>query len=214
VIGEPASGPPTLALVGEQMKPGELLRMGGELVAEAAKRAPPVERALEASGQRGVGHSADELRHIPPPVMRICLHPQPVLLVLELFVVLVIVVRRVMPDLAGEKVDPPAAPDRIALQDRRELLEVYGERAKVARVPLECVRELSIALKPAPAQPCRALTGERIVGFREQSVACQLQHGVQRTTVNRRAERRDVLLRDRGPQLSQRIAVPVHGDRS
>ena len=121
------------------------------------------------------------------------------MLVLELFVVLVIVVGR----LAREKVDPPAAVDRIALQDRRELLGGQSERAS-----LGCPSSAS-ASSEWPSHLRRRTHGQRIVGFREQSIARQLQHGVQRTAVDSRAERRDVLLRDRGPQLSQRIARPT-----
>jgi len=102
----------------------------GELVAEAAKRAPPVERALEASGQRGVGHGGDELRHVPPPGT----HSQRCSSS-RLFVVLVIVVGRLA---VRRSIRPPpwtGSPSRIDARSSGP------KRAGVARVPLECVRE-------------------------------------------------------------------------
>jgi hypothetical protein len=53
VVGEPAPGTAALALVGEQVEAGQLVRVLDKLVAEAAEGAAAVDSALQPIGQRG-----------------------------------------------------------------------------------------------------------------------------------------------------------------
>src|SRR4051794_27749263 len=135
VVGEPAASTPALAFVREQMEAGQLVRRLGQCVAEVAKGAATVDRALEAISELRVVQGVDEVRHVPPAGVRTRLDPQPAFLVLASLVVDGLLKGRLMPNVAGRDVDPSAAMDRIALEDRGELLEVHGERTQVAREP-------------------------------------------------------------------------------
>jgi hypothetical protein len=69
---------------------------------------------------------------------------------------------------------PAAAVDRVALEDRRELLEVDGEWTQVARAALERIRELGVAVEIATAETLSALAGERVECERAYGEAARL----------------------------------------
>jgi hypothetical protein len=54
---------------------GQLVRVLGELVAEAAEGASAVDRPLQPIGQLPVVDGLDELRHVPPAGVRARLDP-------------------------------------------------------------------------------------------------------------------------------------------
>jgi hypothetical protein len=143
--------------------------------------------------------------------MRACLHPQPAFRVVAFLVVKIqgIVVRGARPDLAGHEVDPAAAGHRVAVQQRSQLLEVDGDRPQSARRALERVGELGVAVEPAATQTFGALTRERAVATVQQRVAHELEHVLERASAARAVDRRQVPPPQGGPQLLQRIAVPL-----
>jgi hypothetical protein len=87
VVGEPVTSTPALALVGEQVEAGQLVRMLGQRVAEAAEGAAAVDRVLERISELRVVQAVDELRHVPPAGVRARFDPQPAFLVFESLVV-------------------------------------------------------------------------------------------------------------------------------
>jgi hypothetical protein len=98
--------------------------------------------------------------------------------------------------------------DRVALEDRCELLEVDCERPELARAAIERVGELGVAVEAAPAESLRALARERVRGICEQAVAGELEDRVDVALVDGRADRRNVAARHGAPQLGQGLAIP------
>jgi hypothetical protein len=110
-------------------------------------------------------------------------------LVVGIFPVLLagVVDRRLRPDLAGAKIDPPAAVDRIALEDGCQLLEVDRKRAQHRCGPLaergvELVGEIVIARPGAPAKLLGAVPGQlgsflyALSQREEESITPELEH--------------------------------------
>ena len=113
MVGEPAAGAAPLALVGEAVEAGQLVRVPVELGAEAPESARAVDRPLQPSGERRVCDGVRELGHVPPAVLRARLDPKPPVRIVDVVLIGVdrILVRRVVPDLAAGQVDPSAAVD-------------------------------------------------------------------------------------------------------
>jgi hypothetical protein len=151
-----------LTLLAEDAEPRELVGVVLEDGAEASEGAATLDRPLEPIGEGWIGDRGGEVGHVPPAVVRAGLDPQPALLVLEVAVLVDrIVVGRVRPDLAGAQVDPSAATHRIALEDRRERVEVDRDRPQRGVAASERVGELSVAVEPATTQALGAVAGER-----------------------------------------------------
>lgn len=85
-----------------------------------------------------------------------------------------IVVRRTRPDVSRRQVDASPAANGIAIENRCQFLDIYGERAEVTRAAVECVGELGVAVETAASKTLDTLTGERTPRSVEKRVADEL----------------------------------------
>ena len=125
--GEPGSGAASLALLGERVPGLELAGPAPEDVLEAAEG--PATRDGDRQPIRPVlvGERLDEVLHVAVRGLgALARHGEPAVGVIVVGILLAhlagVVDRRLRPDLAGAKVDPPAAMDRVALEDAGQLL--------------------------------------------------------------------------------------------
>src|SRR5665647_3550670 len=187
LAGQPRPSPSALPILAEGVPPFEQFWPPRQLVLEPTEGASSADGDAQPVHLVSVVERSDEEFHVAIPLPgTLALDPQPPLLVVVLLCFLGVLDRRLRPHLSGPKIDTPAAVDRVAFQNPRELLEVDRQRSQQRHRPgppcrLESGREVCVALPTAVPQRRHASTRRLVDVFgrrmkhAEQTVADKLQ---------------------------------------